>query len=243
MCVETGGFGGASPFHGFHSILPAFCTVYKVAMRAGMGTLIKGAYETRFGWLAYVYFPLIMIFISLTALALFIAIVRTTFGKTRKRGIARAAKAKERKARRLISSMLSGSAAVAKASEVAEAKAAMVAKVARKGSAAPALGNVLWVLPPYSPPVRFCAWIIGLGAFDTFITLCIAANCIFLGMDYYEENAADFESWDSMLGIAEMFFTVVFAAEMCLKIVGLQVAAAARCGCLRAHARLRPKPA
>ena len=123
--------------------------------------------------------------------ALFISIVRGTFGKVRKAAILKT-KLKKQKSR--LSKV--GVTANEKADSEQEAKGCMA---------------------PTNPLVVAFRKIVSHPAFDNFISICIAVNSVFLAMSRHEQSDVHTQN----LKTAESIFTAIFTAEMVMKLVGL----------------------
>lgn len=67
--------------------------------------------------------------------------------------------------------------------------------------------------------VQPCAWLVGSSLFNYFMTLCIALNTLVLALNHYGID----QDMASVLDTANLTFTIIFAAEMGLKIIGLGV--------------------
>ena len=193
-------------FTGFSNFLVSLVTNYRISQRAGMGFILHGVMETKSRW-SIAYFATLMIFVNFVILALFIAIVRATFSKVKKK--ADAVKAKKAKVAQV----------GRKWQQKAHEQAAARAEEAPTPAPAKTPGGKLFYCVPHSNPlVTLLARLIAWPYFDHFISLCIAVNSAFLAFEYYEQP----QSWTDLLKTFEVIFTVVFTAEMVFKIIGLK---------------------
>ena len=196
-------------FTGFSNFLISLVTSYRVSQRAGMGFILHGVMQTRSRW-SIAYFASLMIFVSFVILALFIAIVRATFSKVRKK--ADMIKAKKAKVGRI------GRKWQEKAHEQAAGHDDRPGLQPEPPRDKCGKGKLFYLIPHTNPLITLLSRLIHWPFFDHFISICIAGNSAFLAFEYYEQP----QHWTDLLKTFEIIFTVIFTAEMVFKIIGLK---------------------
>eukprot|EP00949_MAST-11_sp_MAST-11-sp1_P001842 g1842.t1 len=211
-CKEVGGpFAGLLTFDNTGS---GFLAVLRFASKApGISLPLRGILRTT-SIFSIAFFVLIIVFISSLVLALFIAIVRISFTKVRKKRNMEKKLAAQRRLSQGGSPTGKGSTArIVPVSENAHSKNAAKEEGAQESN----YRRVLCCLPENGCIVKTIERIMLSKAADNVVNACILLNCVALAMWHH-----DMEPWyDTMLRIAGSAFTFIFLLEMWLKIIAL----------------------
>ena len=204
---------------GFSSFGTSFVTLYKISARAGLMIPLNGTMQVRSPF-AVVFFLAVLVFISYMVLALFVAIVRASFGKMKIAKLAEETVACEKQkaysAKNRPRSRPSVVVPHCSYKRLGGRVATSFKKIRRR--TATMHYKVAFIFPPDGTVVRHCTQIIYHSAFEAIISVCILANTVFLALEYHGMSSYH----AAVLAAAETVFTLIFTIEMFLKIIGLR---------------------
>ncbi|CAK9013399.1 Muscle calcium channel subunit alpha-1 (MDL-alpha-1) [Durusdinium trenchii] len=196
---------------GFWSFSSSLLTLYQVATRAGIGSHVHPLLqtsETAPQEVAVVFFfVLFNLFVSGMVLAIFVAIIRSTFTTTRRQTLE--LKAQQNAKQTLLAHQNSGRRYSSRSgSRVAPLDGSLQESDLQEEEKDPI------------PPVRkgLLEGFVESPGFESLVSLAIAINCAFLALAHHEQS----QEWADMLRRSELAFTLIFLAEMILKMVGLR---------------------
>ena len=214
---------------GFNTLSQSLFTLYRITSRAGL-TLPLNATMATTSPLSLLFFITLIVFVSYMILALFVAIVRASFVEMKtKRDRAvevrnQLAKSYASKDRPEMNYEVSSLKKISKRVESTIGRSWDSLVRLQRGTTSFYLKlkmkspKVLYCFHRKGKVVKSAGIIIHHFYFEIFILVLIVANTTFLALDYHEMP----RWYATMLTTAENCFTVLFALEMMLKIIGLK---------------------